>query len=87
MAIVAVSVVPIGTGTTSVSSYVAGAEKVLREECAELAPDGAPALTSGERARLTRRLAHVPIKGLRALAREYGPDAAEVFLAETGLKP
>ena len=32
MAIVAVSVVPIGTGTTSVSSYVAGAEKILRED-------------------------------------------------------
>ena len=32
MAIVAVSVVPIGTGETSVSSYVAGAEKVLRED-------------------------------------------------------
>jgi len=32
MAIVAVSVVPIGTGTTSVSSYVAGAEKILRDD-------------------------------------------------------
>ena len=32
MAIVAVSVVPIGTGSTSVSSYVAGAEKILRAD-------------------------------------------------------
>ena len=32
MAIVAVSVVPIGTAGTSVSSYVAGAEKVLRDD-------------------------------------------------------
>lgn len=32
MAIVAVSVVPIGTDSTSVSSYVAGAEKILRED-------------------------------------------------------
>jgi uncharacterized protein (TIGR00106 family) len=32
MAIAAVSVVPIGTGSTSISSYVAGAEKILRED-------------------------------------------------------
>jgi len=32
VAIVAVSVVPIGTGSTSVSSFVAGAEKILRED-------------------------------------------------------
>lgn len=32
MAIVAVSVVPIGTGTTSVSGFVAGAEKILRDD-------------------------------------------------------
>lgn len=32
MAIVAVSVVPIGTESTSVSSYVAGAEKILRDD-------------------------------------------------------
>ena len=32
MAIVAVSVVPIGTGTPSVSAWVAAAEKVLRED-------------------------------------------------------
>jgi uncharacterized protein (TIGR00106 family) len=32
MAIAAVSVVPLGTGSTSVSSYVAGAEKILRAD-------------------------------------------------------
>lgn len=32
MAIVAVSVVPLGTGSTSVGSYVAAAEKTLRED-------------------------------------------------------
>lgn len=32
MAIAAVSVVPLGTGSTSVSSYVAGAEKILRDD-------------------------------------------------------
>ncbi|MFC1908295.1 MTH1187 family thiamine-binding protein [Chloroflexota bacterium] len=32
MAIIELSVVPIGTGTTSLSNYVAGAVKVLREE-------------------------------------------------------
>ena len=32
MAMVEVSVVPLGTGTTSVSEYVAGALKVLRDE-------------------------------------------------------
>ncbi len=32
MAIVAVSVVPIGTGSTSVSPFVAAAEKVLRND-------------------------------------------------------
>ena len=32
MAIAAVSVAPLGTGSTSLSSYVAGAEKILRED-------------------------------------------------------
>lgn len=32
MAIVAVSVVPIGTGSTSVSDYVAKAERILRDD-------------------------------------------------------
>ncbi len=35
--------------------------------------------------RLARRLAFVPVKGLRAVAREHGVAAARTFLAETGL--
>lgn len=35
--------------------------------------------------RLAHRFAHVPVKGLKALARTYGLDAARLFLAETGL--
>lgn len=45
----------------------------------------------GERAepqlieQLAHRYAHFPVKGLRGLARRYGPEAAEVFLQEAGL--
>ncbi|MEJ2287254.1 MAG: NAD(P)-binding domain-containing protein [Deinococcales bacterium] len=35
--------------------------------------------------RLAHRFAHVPVKGLRALAREHGLDAARTFLIEAGL--
>jgi glutamyl-tRNA reductase len=35
--------------------------------------------------RLARRLAFVPVKGLRAVARDHGVAAARTFLAETGL--
>lgn len=42
-------------------------------------------LPEDEAARLAHKFAHVPVKGLRALAREYGLDAARTFLAETGL--
>jgi glutamyl-tRNA reductase len=35
--------------------------------------------------RLAHKFAHVPIKGLRAVAREYGLEAARLFLAEAGL--
>ncbi len=35
--------------------------------------------------RLAHRFAHFPVKGLRGLARRYGPEAAEVFLQEAGL--
>lgn len=38
-----------------------------------------------EAERLAHRFAHVPIKGLRALAREHGLAAAQTFLAEAGL--
>jgi glutamyl-tRNA reductase len=43
------------------------------------------ALPPTEAERLARAVAHVPIKGLRALAREHGMAAASTFLAETGL--
>lgn len=35
--------------------------------------------------KLAHKFAHVPIKGLRAIAREYGPEAAKLFLQESGL--
>lgn len=43
------------------------------------------ALPPAEAHRLARRLAFVPVKGLRAVAREHGIAAARTFLAETGL--
>lgn len=43
------------------------------------------ALPSDEAERLAKRLAHVPIKGLRAIARQHGLEAARTFLDETGL--
>lgn len=45
----------------------------------------ADALPADEARRLARRVAHVPVKGLRAVAREHGLAAARTFLAETGL--
>ncbi|MBA2666937.1 MAG: glutamyl-tRNA reductase [Trueperaceae bacterium] len=42
-------------------------------------------LPPAEAERLARAVARVPIKGLRAVAREYGMAAASTFLAETGL--
>jgi glutamyl-tRNA reductase len=44
------------------------------------------ALPPADAERLARAVAHVPIKGLRALAREHGMAAASTFLAETGLR-
>ncbi|MFU8889442.1 MAG: glutamyl-tRNA reductase [Trueperaceae bacterium] len=43
------------------------------------------ALPPAEARQLARRLAFVPVKGLRAVAREHGVAAARTFLAETGL--
>lgn len=43
------------------------------------------ALPEDEARRMAHRFAHVPIKGLRAIAREHGVDVARTFLAETGL--
>ncbi|MDF1523009.1 MAG: glutamyl-tRNA reductase [Trueperaceae bacterium] len=45
----------------------------------------ADALPAEEARRLARRVAHVPVKGLRAIARDHGLAAARTFLAETGL--
>ena len=42
-------------------------------------------VTPEEAERLAHKFAHVPVKGLRAIARTYGLEAARLFLAETGL--
>jgi glutamyl-tRNA reductase len=69
----------------SIRALQAWIDETVAATLDEMSAGGSPALTREERARLVRRLAHVPVKGLRALAREYGADAARVFLAETGL--
>ncbi|MFN2322853.1 MAG: glutamyl-tRNA reductase [Trueperaceae bacterium] len=46
----------------------------------------ADALPADVARRLARRVAHVPVKGLRAVAREHGLAAAQTFLEETGLR-
>ena len=43
------------------------------------------ALEPAEAAKLAHKFAHVPIKGLRAVAREHGLEAAQTFLEESGL--
>jgi glutamyl-tRNA reductase len=43
------------------------------------------ALPAEEARRLAHKFAHVPVKGLRAVAREHGLEAARTFLSETGL--
>lgn len=45
----------------------------------------AESLPEGEAAKLAHKFAHVPTKGLRAVAREYGLDAAKLFLQEAGV--
>ena len=57
--------------------------KKLREWYLDTIGDTLPA---DDAARLAHKFAHVPIKGLRAVAREHGLDAAKTFLAETGLE-
>lgn len=42
-------------------------------------------LAPEEAAKLAHKFAHVPIKGLRALTRDFGPEVARVYLSETGL--
>jgi glutamyl-tRNA reductase len=46
----------------------------------------AEVLSPEEAEKLAHRFAHVPVKGLRAIAREYGLDAAKLFLSEAGLE-
>ena len=57
--------------------------KKLREWYLDTIGDTLPA---EDAAKLAHKFAHVPIKGLRAVAREHGLDAAKTFLAETGLE-
>lgn len=56
--------------------------KRLREMYLETIGDSLP---QDEAQRLAHKFAHVPVKGLRAVAREYGLDAAKTFLLESGL--
>ena len=44
-------------------------------------------LTPEEAERLAHRFAHVPVKGLRGLVRQEGPDAAYAFLKAAGIGP
>jgi glutamyl-tRNA reductase len=46
----------------------------------------AETLPNEEAEKLAHKFAHVPVKGLRAVAREYGLDAARLFLSEAGLE-
>jgi glutamyl-tRNA reductase len=46
----------------------------------------AEVLSPQEAEKLAHKFAHVPVKGLRAIAREYGFDAAKLFLSEAGLE-
>ena len=52
----------------------------LRQLYRDTIGDGLPA---EQAERLAHRFAHVPVMGLRALARRYGVEAATTFLAET----
>ncbi len=46
----------------------------------------AEVLSPEEAEKLAHKFAHVPVKGLRAIAREYGFGAAKLFLSEAGLE-
>lgn len=60
-----------------------GSIRRLRELYLETIGDLLP---PDEAERLAHKFAHVPIKGLRGLAREHGLDAAKCFLSEAGLE-
>ncbi|HZJ08686.1 MAG TPA: glutamyl-tRNA reductase, partial [Trueperaceae bacterium] len=59
---------------------LAPAIRRLRQLYRDTIGEGLPA---DQADRLAHRFAHVPVKGLRALARRYGVEAAATFLAET----
>lgn len=61
---------------------LAPAIRALVEHYLSLVGDGLP---EADAERLARAVAHVPIKGLRAVAREHGLAAANTFLSEVGL--
>lgn len=56
--------------------------KLLRDWYVETIGD---TLGTEDAQKLAHKFAHVPVKGLRAIAREYGVDAAKLFLEESGL--
>ena len=59
----------------------------LRQQYLQTVQDTLPELSQKEAERLANRFARVPVQGLRAVARTYGFEAAETFLAETDLFP
>ncbi len=57
----------------------------LRQQYLQSVQTTLPDLSPDEAQRLANRFARVPVQGLRAVARSYGFEAAEAFLAETDL--
>ena len=57
----------------------------LRQQYLNAVHDTLPGLNPKEAERLANRFVRVPVQGLRAVAREHGFEAAETFLAESGL--
>jgi len=59
--------------------------KRLREQYLRTVRQSLPDASPEEAERLAHRFAHAPVQGLRAVARSYGFEAAETFLAEARL--
>ena len=57
----------------------------LRQHYLQTVQNTLPELSQVEAERLANRFVRVPVQGLRAVARTYGLEAAETFLAETDL--
>lgn len=57
----------------------------LRQQYLETVRLSLPGVSAEEAEKLAHRFAHVPVQGLRAVARSYGFEAAQTFLDETGL--